>query len=57
MSPCRIVYGKVCHLPLELEHKAYWEIKQLNMDMAAAAKQRKLTMTRLKNLAKGTHSK
>ena len=27
MSPCKMVYGKACHLPLELEHKVYWAIK------------------------------
>src|SRR3954466_5000476 len=32
VSPYKMVYGKACHLPLELEHKAYWEIKELNYD-------------------------
>ena len=31
MSPYKMVYGKACHFPLELEHKAYWEIKELDM--------------------------
>ena len=32
MSSYRIVYGKPCHLPLELEYKAMWAIKKLNCD-------------------------
>ncbi|CAN6542031.1 unnamed protein product [Malus baccata var. baccata] len=34
MSPFRLIYGKPCRLPLELEHKAYWAIKAYNMDMS-----------------------
>lgn len=33
MSPYIIVYGKVCHFPIELEHKAFWEVKPLNINL------------------------
>ena len=40
MSPYKMVYGKACHLPLELEHKAYQEIKELNFDLKLANEKR-----------------
>ncbi|GJY67463.1 reverse transcriptase domain-containing protein [Tanacetum coccineum] len=43
-TPYKLVYGKACHLPIKLEHKAYWALKHYNFDFKTTGDDRKVQM-------------
>nr|GEZ67756.1 reverse transcriptase domain-containing protein [Tanacetum cinerariifolium] len=50
-TPYKLVYGNSCHLPIELEHKAYWALKYVNFDLKTAGDHRKLQLNELHDQA------
>ncbi|GKA56890.1 reverse transcriptase domain-containing protein, partial [Tanacetum coccineum] len=49
-TPYKLVYEKSCHLPIELEHKAYWALKHANFDLKTAGDHQKLQLNEVNEL-------
>ncbi|GJU19890.1 hypothetical protein Tco_1153232 [Tanacetum coccineum] len=49
-TPYKLVYGKACHLPIELKYKAYWALKWTNFDLKTAGDHRKVQLNELNKL-------
>ncbi|XP_016673283.1 uncharacterized protein [Gossypium hirsutum] len=47
ISPFKLAYGKPCHLPVELEHKAFWAIKKITIDWGDASSHRLLELNEM----------
>ncbi|GJZ11241.1 reverse transcriptase domain-containing protein [Tanacetum coccineum] len=46
----RLLYGKTCHLPFEIEHRAYWALRSCNPDLKVAGEKRFLLLHELDKL-------
>nr|GEV26334.1 reverse transcriptase domain-containing protein [Tanacetum cinerariifolium] len=49
-TPYKLVYGKACHLSIELEHKAYWALKHASFDLQTTGDHRKVQLNELNEL-------
>ncbi|KAL2330512.1 hypothetical protein Fmac_018093 [Flemingia macrophylla] len=47
MSLYRVVIGKTCHLPMEIEHRAYWAVKTCNFSIDLTGEEKKLQLNEL----------
>nr|GEU45693.1 hypothetical protein [Tanacetum cinerariifolium] len=56
-TPYKLVYGKTCHLLIELEHKGYWALKHANFDLQTAGDHKKVKLNELNELRDQAYEK
>nr|GFB32093.1 reverse transcriptase domain-containing protein [Tanacetum cinerariifolium] len=56
-TPYKLVYEKACHLPIELEHKAYWALNHCNYDLLTAGDHQKVQLNELNELRDQAYEK
>ncbi|GJX03689.1 reverse transcriptase domain-containing protein [Tanacetum coccineum] len=49
-TPYKLVYGKNCHLPFEIKHRAYLALKNCNPDLIVASEKRMFQLYELDEL-------
>nr|GFA66758.1 reverse transcriptase domain-containing protein [Tanacetum cinerariifolium] len=54
-TPYKLVYGKACHLSIELEHQAYWALKQANFDLTVTGDHQKIQLNELNEIRDHAH--
>ncbi|GJS94165.1 reverse transcriptase domain-containing protein [Tanacetum coccineum] len=54
-TPYKLIYGKNCHLPFEIEHRAYWALKNDNPDLIADSEKRMFQLRELDELRHQTY--
>nr|GEU73234.1 hypothetical protein [Tanacetum cinerariifolium] len=56
-TPYKLVYGKTCHLLIELEHKGYWALKHANFDLQTVGDHKKVKLNKLNELRDQAYEK
>ncbi|GJS57031.1 reverse transcriptase domain-containing protein [Tanacetum coccineum] len=49
-TPYKLIYGKNCHLPFKIKHRAYWALKNCNPDLIAAGEKQMFQLHELDEL-------